>query len=68
MTARYSDYDPASNLNRGGSPTVDQSAGNINADPLFVDVAKDDFRLKPDSPAKQVGFELFDISDVGPRR
>ncbi|MEA2734560.1 MAG: hypothetical protein QOE14_1011 [Humisphaera sp.] len=44
-----------------------QDKNSIIADPLFVDVAKDDFRLKPDSPAKGVGFEPFDISDVGPR-
>lgn len=45
-----------------------QDRNSIIADPLFVDVAKDDFRLKPDSPAKRIGFEPFDISDVGPRR
>lgn len=45
-----------------------QDENSVIADPLFVDVAKDDFRLKPDSPAKQIEFEPFDISDVGPRR
>ncbi len=45
-----------------------QDKNSIIADPLFVDLAKDDFRLKPDSPAKQVGFVPFDVSDVGPRR
>jgi hypothetical protein len=45
-----------------------QDKNSIIGDPLFVDVAKDDFRLKPASPAKQVGFEPFDTGDVGPRR
>lgn len=40
---------------------------SIIADPLFVDPAHDDFRLKPDSPAFQLGFKQPDISNVGPR-
>ena len=45
------------------------------ADPLFVAPEKDDFRLKPDSPALKMGFEptcpqdgrRVDLRDVGPR-
>ena len=35
------------------------------ADPLFVAPAKGDFRLKEDSPARELGFEPFDVSQVG---
>jgi parallel beta helix pectate lyase-like protein/glycosyl hydrolase family 141 len=35
------------------------------ADPQFADVAKHDFRLGENSPARELGFEPFDISQVG---
>ncbi|HIE28471.1 TPA: right-handed parallel beta-helix repeat-containing protein [Candidatus Poribacteria bacterium] len=40
---------------------------SIVADPLFVDVANDDYSLKPDSPALKLGFKPIDISEVGLR-
>jgi len=43
----------------------DQDKHSIIADPLFVDPAKDDFRLKPDSPALKLGFKPFDASKAG---
>ena len=46
-----------------------QAAGfdthSIMADPLFVDAEAGDFRLKPESPALQMGFEPIDTSGIG---
>ena len=37
------------------------------ADPLFMDPEQGDFRLRPGSPAAKIGFEPWDLSDIGPR-
>jgi len=44
-----------------------QDVHSLVADPLFVDAENRDFRLKPESPAFELGFEPIDLSDVGPR-
>ncbi len=39
----------------------------IAADPLFVDLAHDNYALRPESPAFKVGFKAIDLSTVGLR-
>jgi len=39
---------------------------SVVADPLFVDPDKDDYRLKPDSPAFKLGFEPIPVEKIGP--
>ncbi len=41
---------------------------SIIADPRFVATERDDFTLRPDSPALKLGFVPIDLSRVGPRR
>lgn len=38
-----------------GDPPAAGSSGNINVDPLFVNTAADDYRLRATSPARDVG-------------
>ncbi|HEV3236523.1 MAG TPA: right-handed parallel beta-helix repeat-containing protein [Gemmataceae bacterium] len=40
---------------------------SVIADPLFMNPEKGDFRLRQRSPAEKIGFEIWDLSSVGPR-
>jgi hypothetical protein len=57
---------------RGGFSLDERRARGLDvhslaADPRFVDAAAHDFRLAADSPARALGIESIDASDVGPR-
>jgi len=41
---------------------------SLVADPRFVDPDKDDYRLKPDSPALKLGFRPIPVERIGPYR
>jgi hypothetical protein len=43
-----------------------QDAHSIIADPLFVDPGADDYRLRPESPAFDLGFEPIPVDEIGP--
>jgi hypothetical protein len=43
-------------------------AHSLAVDPLFIDPANGDFRLKPESPALKLGFIPIDISKIGLQR
>jgi len=68
-------FNPAKKLNEidfNGKSLIEWQKGgkdthSVFADPLFVDVDNFDFRLKPGSPAFQLGFKNIDMSNVGPR-
>jgi len=71
------DYNLFYNIDNSFQTTWDAKIDNIQAqgfelhsmeqDPLFVDFQNDNFNLRANSPAFALGFEDFDMSNVGPR-
>jgi len=45
-----------------------QDRHSVVADPRFVDPQKDDYRLKPGSPAFKLGFKQIPVEKIGPYR
>ena len=71
---KYDINDPDGRLSKGG-PTfsiedwreLGYEANSIQADPIFVDIEQDDYRLRPDSPAFELGFQQIDTRRIGVR-
>ncbi len=60
-TAAFSDS--AKNLKEWQRLGFDRHS--VIADPMFIDPANDDYRLKPESPALKLGFKNFDMNNFG---
>jgi len=46
-------------------PLIKFADNLVDVDPCFVDIEKQDFRLRPDSPAFALGFQTIDVKGIG---
>jgi len=56
---------PAGSLDQWREAGHDRNS--VIADPLFMDAAKDDYRLRPESPAWKLGFQRIPVEKIGPQ-
>lgn len=56
---RWNDFD------RESRPYVTEKDNFLEGDPLFVDAARGDFRLRPNSPALKLGFKPIPVQQIG---
>lgn len=61
---RLEEVEPASEWEAWQMAGADRHS--VVADPLFIDAARGDFRLKPESPALKLGFEPIPFDKIGP--
>ena len=45
--------------------TLGYDQHSVYSDPLFVDAAKGDYRVRPESPALKLGFKNFETNSAG---
>ena len=58
-------FPPAGQASLEAWQRTGQDLGSVVADPLFVDAAKRDFRLRPGSPALALGFQPLAVEKMG---
>mgnify|MGYP000281518589 CR=1 FL=1 len=56
---------PFATLGRAGLAVRGVEPNGIVGDPLFVDVTRGDFRLRPGSAAEKIGFHEIDVRQCG---
>jgi hypothetical protein len=49
------------------APVLKHERNLIDVDPRFVNSARGDYRLRPDSPAFRLGFHSLPIDEFGPK-